>query len=333
LWIVGTRNMLEAGAGPIWLIGHLTFISLFTFAGLSDTTNVSRITCRRAFWAYAAGLVFATYLNHPDLFSQALGSGGDAAWTFIAFCAENLWWGICWMVTDIASWVYAVLSAIGYGIWNTGATIIANWVWSVCAIIGWGILTAIMWQYEGSRIYMVTYYRDIRLRQPRIRIMNEIARRLGQEFENSDDKPYGAPYWTKRIKGSSAAWSILREIVDSDAWVRVKPEQLDLSISRARLDQIADAVWKEYKTERALVKVQNTVGAVGTYLKKTYGAYWLSCAWKATKWIWARVVVVGAKNLMALACIVWEIIKARKQGWCPYLQIDRTAQQEAPRVN
>jgi hypothetical protein len=327
------RNMADTGIVSIFWIGLLLFVSLFTAITVDESRPTPRLTCRRAFWAYASGLVFAAYLNHPDLFSQALGSVGGGTWDFITLAATESWWFVCWVAAGFAAWVYSLLSYVGYSIWNTGAAIIDHWVWTLCAVVGWAILTAIMWQYETSRTYMVSYYRDIRLKKPRARIMDEIAKRLAQEFEDSDDKPHMADYWVKRIKGSWAAWEILREIVDSDAWVRVKPEQLDLSISRQRLDQIAEAVWKEYQTERAVVKVANATNKVTTYLRSTYGAYWLKTLWSGVKWVWTRVIVVCAKNLMAFACVLWEIIKSRKQGWCPYLQIDRSAEQEAPRVN
>lgn len=199
---------------------------------------------------------------------------------------------------------------------------LALWPWYLGFFVIWGAAMVVAWYTPYSHDYLIDRQTDLRLRKRRAAIMAIMIEHVATKLSARCNIPghQGIDHWRARAKSSRDAWALLREIVDSVAWLKVDLSRLGLSISGARMDQMAEIVWDEYLAEQDAAQKAARAGdewwarlnaRVKAYWAKTYMRYWLVSIGRAIRWCW--------RQGMALVCTLWTLAKSAKQGHCPYM--------------
>lgn len=317
LFIIGTglyliyRPLAEAGMVGALPIGIAALTSLVILGVLYDDTSLTMLEARRIYWGIGAILIALTAAIYPAPFADLMHDLGAFVWSVLAAGAQGL---IAGLMSLLAFWPLIVGGAIG--------TVI-------------GAFVAIRFDWMPSP-YQV--YDDMRLRPARRMVAEWIIGRIGARLVTLS---YGSPYNSfsqtrclECFKKSVAFGRALSEIVDSTAWLRVKPDALPISISQERLDDILSKVWAEHVAgiEALRKRAKEASEAAAKALLKREARKLRLANSAFYRWVDRRKQSLrrAGGHVVTAGCFVWELIKAKKSHSCPYLVFADANQQPVP---
>ncbi len=325
IWIWSTLlyGCIIGGTVSLFILAHTLIIGGFLAAELDDETEIKPLYIRAGYWVLSALTVGIAAFARPDLFVNALGP---------------IWEIISYLASESGGWVWARIAGTWDGCVNVLALTMMYW-WAVLAYIGaLGLCAAIGWRHTESRVWVQHTYLDVKLRKVRAAIREVVDAHVANYLRWHGTA--GVPNLSLKAavdyaRSSQVTARLIREIVDSEAWLKIDLTRIGLSISGERMTQIAEAVLAEWQEERKAIKraaiwqariqrILNALGRAATWCATTRIYKTLMCVWRGVRFM--------IKQMATLVCLVWEVIKARKQGWCPYLTFQVTDTQAPARA-
>ncbi len=286
----------------LFILGHVTLFGAFLAAYITDKQLYPKWRVRFAEWGAFTLIVGTMAGARPDLFYPIRHD-----------------WGVVLSYVGVAvgHWVYGLFTGTGHMIADLVIILWAYWPFYLAFTAFLALSAAISWHIEPSRIYLKESYLDVRLRKVRAAIMDVISEHVALHIHRQTslrgDKALAI------AKSSDIAWRMVKAIVDSEAWLKVDLSRLGLSISGERMDQIAEAVLTEWREDRATEK------RVKAWRARMDAMSQLVHASLAYRWLH-----IAGTQVVTLACVVWELFKAKRQGWCPYLSFSGPDGQPIP---
>lgn len=250
----------------------------------------SKMQVRVAYWILSTLIVATAAFARPDLFMGVM----DDVWMLLSYLWDSLW---SW-VTSLFVWSGHLIADFAYVTWAY------RWFYAGCAAIC-ALSGAIAWRTDTSRLYLKESYLDVRLRKVRRAIKQVIQDHVVHHLRMHQVSGKDA------IAYAQSSWTIseaVRQIVDSDAWLKVDLSRLGLSITGERMTMIAEQVLIDWRAEQEAIKQQKA---------------WARRMVALEMWVHGtrayRLLHEAGKQVVTFGCVVWELIKAAKTRSCPWM--------------
>jgi hypothetical protein len=261
---------------------------------------------RKIFWCFFGIVMGITVALYPQDSTTTVFSIFEAIGEVISYIFN----GLVDIILFCCKWFWGLIV-------HTALLLISAWILSL-VVIGICTLASYLWYRAG---YPKKISLNRKLKGARESVEEYLYPAIFREIYKDNFYYKSYSFWQERMQASPIVRKYLKETVQGEAWLQVSDKEMELSIGPDRVQWLALALIQELKDEEA--RIARYAQTHKEFLRKIEKSKFVIVTEKIAV---ASAKKIGggchhiAKYVKAFFAIGWELIKAKKNKACPYVQ-------------